>query len=98
MLQTTVASETPVRPDGEVIDEDLQITPTNQLTSESNPPIVNSHDNSELGGPETQNIYRNIISQQHSEQYAHRSEENKNRGERGPMLGRQLDVIMRREG
>ena len=73
MLQKIVASQTPVRSDAEDIAEDLQITPTNQLTSESNPPIVNSHDNSEPGGPETQNIDRNIISQQHSEQDAHRS-------------------------
>ena len=63
MLQKIVASQTPVRSDAEDIAEDLQITPTNQLTSESNPPIVNSHDNSEPGGPETQNVDRNIISQ-----------------------------------
>ena len=37
MLQKIVASQTPVRPDDEDIAEDLQITPKNQLTSESNP-------------------------------------------------------------
>ena len=37
MLQKTVASQTLVHPDDEDIAEDLQITPTNQLTSESNP-------------------------------------------------------------
>ena len=98
MLEKTVASQTPVRPDDEDIAEDLQITPTNQLTSESNPPIVDSHDNSEPGGPETQNIDRNIISQQHSEQDAHRSDNKRMRGERGPTLGRQLNAINKREG
>src|SRR4051812_27968076 len=98
MLQKIVASQTPVRPNDEDIDEDLRITPTNQLTSERNPPIVNSHDNSKPGGPKTQNIDRNIISQQHSEQDAHRSEDKKKRGERGPILGRHLDRITRREG
>ena len=61
-------------------------------------PIVNSHDNSEPGGPETQNIDRNIISQQHSEQDVHRLEEKKKRGERGPTLGSQLDAINKTEG
>src|SRR4051812_22527288 len=98
MLQKTVASLTRVRPDDKDIAEDLQITPTNQLTSESNPPIVNSRDHSEPGGPETQNIDRKIISQQHLEQDAHRLEEKKKRGERGTTLGRHLDRITRREG
>ena len=37
MLQKTVASPIDVHPDDEDIDEDLKITPTNQLTYESNP-------------------------------------------------------------
>src|SRR4051812_42083699 len=97
MLQKIVASQTLVHPNDEDVAEDLQITPTNQLTSESNPPIINSHDSCEPGGLETQNIDRNIISQQHSEQDTHRSEEKKKRGERRPTLGRHLDRITRRE-
>ena len=98
MLEKTLASQTPLRPDEEDIAEDLQITPTNQLTSDSNSPIVNSHDNSEPGGPETQNFDRNITSQQHPEQDPNRSDRKRMRGERGPTLGHELNAINKREG